>query len=86
MPTISMTSRVRRIAPDGQSEVIDLALGVTDIRYEPHGSNAAGWTYKFTYAQVRPLIEAQAGWTEEEKPTPDGFLKARHLRCQLPDL
>lgn len=59
--------RVRRTAPDGQSETVDLALSVSNILYEPHKSNAAGWTYNFTYAQVRPLIETQAGWTDEQK-------------------
>ncbi len=34
---------------------------------ETNGQNSRGWTYGFTYEQVRPLIDAQTDWTAEER-------------------
>jgi hypothetical protein len=60
--------RVERTAADGQREVVDLALAVQDIVRETIRENSFnGWDYRFTYAQVRPLIEAQTDWTAEEQ-------------------
>ena len=60
--------RVERTAADGQHEVVDLALAVQDIVRETIRENSFnGWDYRFTYAQVRPLIEAQTDWTAEEQ-------------------
>jgi hypothetical protein len=59
--------RVERTAANGQREVVDLALTVQDIVRETNHDNSRGWTYGFTYAQVRPLIEARQDWTAEER-------------------
>jgi hypothetical protein len=60
--------RVERTAADGQREVVDLALAVQDIVRETIRENSFnGWEYRFTYVQIKPLIEAQTDWTAEEQ-------------------
>jgi hypothetical protein len=69
--------RVERTAADGQREVVDLALTVQDIVRESNHDNSRGWAYRFTYAQIKPLIEAQQDWTAEERTYAGWLLKGK---------
>lgn len=69
--------RIARTDPDGRVDHESLALTVRDIVPELYGGNKfvrrnedgkfEAWNYKFTWSQVRDLINARDDWTAEEK-------------------